>query len=232
MGDFDFLYENDDDNVFHNQGRVMLFRRYIRDFANPIERYTADEFRKRYRFRKDTVRDVLPPIIFEDLIKLNNRELPIPPLLQLLMALRFYATNSFQAVHGDMREFHQYSVCRLVKKVSIAFARRLGQYVKFLTTNNGARDNIRRFYNKAHFPNVSGCIDGTHIPIVPPDANNAELYRNRHGRFSLNVQVVAGPRMEILDIVVRHPGSSHDAGFIIEVPFAQDSIKMKYQVYC
>ncbi|KAJ8911502.1 hypothetical protein NQ315_014427 [Exocentrus adspersus] len=120
MGDFDFLYENDDENVFHNQGRVPLFRRYIRDFGNPIERYTADEFRKRYRFRKDTVRDVslLLPIIFEDLIKLNNRGLPIPPLLQLLIALRFYATNSFQAVHEDMREFHQSSVCRLVKKVS------------------------------------------------------------------------------------------------------------------
>lgn len=38
----------------------------------------------------------------------------------------------------------------------------------------------------------------------------AETFRNRKGYFSKNVQVVAGPSMEILDIVTRWAGSTHD----------------------
>lgn len=36
------------------------------------------------------------------------------------------------------------------------------------------------------------------------------MYRNRKGYFSLNVQVVGGPSLEILDVVARWPGSTHD----------------------
>lgn len=39
---------------------------------------------------------------------------------------------------------------------------------------------------------------------------NAEYFRNRKGYFSLNVQTVADANLEILDIVVRWPGSVHD----------------------
>lgn len=38
----------------------------------------------------------------------------------------------------------------------------------------------------------------------------AEIYRNRKGFFSKNVQVVAGPTLEIQDIVTRWSGSTHD----------------------
>lgn len=50
-------------------------------------------------------------------------------------------------------------------------------------------ENIRLFYDIPHFPNISGCIDGTHICIANPGGENAEVFRNFKGRFSLNVQV-------------------------------------------
>ncbi|VVC26779.1 Harbinger transposase-derived nuclease domain [Cinara cedri] len=40
--------------------------------------------------------------------------------------------------------------------------------------------------------------------------NITEVYRNRKGYFSLNVQVVGGPTLEVLDIVARWPGWTHD----------------------
>lgn len=40
--------------------------------------------------------------------------------------------------------------------------------------------------------------------------NEPEIYRNRKQYFSKNVQVVAGPSLEILDIVTGYAGSSHD----------------------
>lgn len=36
------------------------------------------------------------PIIEDNLAKTSNRDLPVLPVLQLLMALRFYATGNYQ----------------------------------------------------------------------------------------------------------------------------------------
>lgn len=48
---------------------------------------------------------------------------------------------------------------------------------------------MNQFYEIAHFPSVIGCIDCIHIHIVNPGGNNGEIFRNRKGWFSLNVQV-------------------------------------------
>jgi hypothetical protein len=50
-------------------------------------------------------------------------------------------------------------------------------------------------------------IDCTHIKIPSPGRENAELFRNRKGYFSINVQAVYGPNLDILNIVARWPGS-------------------------
>lgn len=39
----------------------------------------------------------------------------------------------------------------------------------------------------------------------------SEVYRNRKGWFSINVQAIVGPNLEFFDMVVRWPGSSHDS---------------------
>lgn len=71
-------------------------KRYIRDGHNPFEFYNEVEFKRRFRFSKEAVMYGLLPKVEEDLTKINNRGLPITPVLQLLVCLRFYATASFQ----------------------------------------------------------------------------------------------------------------------------------------
>jgi len=63
----------------------------------------------------------------------------------------------------------------------------------------------------ASFPAVLGAIDYTHVAIQSPGSPNAELYRNRKGYFSLNVQAVSTSKLIIEDIVNRWPGLSHDS---------------------
>lgn len=58
---------------------------------------------------------------------------------------------------------------------------------------------------------MDGALDCTHIPIQNPGGDQGEHIRNRKAFFSINVQIVSGPRCEILDIVVRWPGSVHDS---------------------
>jgi len=89
-----FLNDEQDDN--NNEEIIRAPKRYIRDQENPFEFYNAQEFKKRFRFAKNSVIFGILPLIEEGLAKINNRGLPISPVLQLLICLRFYATGSFQ----------------------------------------------------------------------------------------------------------------------------------------
>lgn len=86
--------ENNDD--IRHMERVQ--KRYIRDGLNPFEFYNDMEFKKRYRFNKESVLHGILLKIEERLGKINNRGLPISPAMQVLIYLRFYATACFQVL--------------------------------------------------------------------------------------------------------------------------------------
>ena len=67
------------------------------------------------------------------------------------------------------------------------------------------------FYTKSGMPGVIGAIDCTHVPIQSPGGDDAEIYRNRKGYFSINVQLICDPTCYITDVVARWPGSVHDS---------------------
>ncbi|XP_030748939.1 putative nuclease HARBI1 [Sitophilus oryzae] len=111
---------------------------------------------------------------------------------------------------GDLRGISQQSVSLRIRMISKEICRLLPEYIQHPGLEQKRR-NVRLFQAIAGFPGVAACIDCTHIKIVSPGGDNAEVFRNRKGIFSLNVQVAVGPQMEMLDIVVRHPGSAHDS---------------------
>lgn len=61
--------------------RDRMPKRYVRDAHNPLEWWNEIEFKKRYRFDKNTVINFIQPLVAEALIKDSQRGLPIPPLL-------------------------------------------------------------------------------------------------------------------------------------------------------
>ena len=71
-------------------------KRYIRDAEDPFEFYEELEFKKRFRFSKESILYGILPKIEQHLTKINNRGLPVSPAIQLLVCLRFYASASFQ----------------------------------------------------------------------------------------------------------------------------------------
>ncbi|XP_046389324.1 putative nuclease HARBI1 [Ischnura elegans] len=83
-----------------------------------------------------------------------------------------------------------------------------------------------KFFNVAGFPSVIGCIDGRHIPIQSPGGDNAELFRNRKGYFSINVQVVCDADLKLINIVSRWPGSTHDST-IFNASFVRAQLEAK-----
>ena len=70
------------------------------------------------------------------------------------------------------------------------------------------------------FPNVIGCVDGSHIRLhgVPKETENDFVNRKRF--HSINVQFISDHRFKFVDVVAEWPGSTHDS-FI----FSQSDVK-------
>jgi len=130
---------------------------------------------------------------------------------QLLVALRFYATGSFQLVVGDTFAVSKSTVCQTVHRVTEAIASLHDRYVQMPTTAEQQHSTMQAFYNRSKMPGIVGAIDCTHIAIQSPGSDDGEIYRNRKGFFSINVQLVCDPTGYISDVVARWPGSVHDS---------------------
>ncbi|KAH7964579.1 hypothetical protein HPB51_027187 [Rhipicephalus microplus] len=189
---------------------VSIPRQQLRDRLNPMEHFTDSEFLARYRFTKSSVKKLLECLPFEE--SCSNRGHPLPPVMQLLITLRFYGAGTFQVVMGDLVNVSQPTVSRVIERVSRLIAKHLfPAVVNFPNSDDRFRETMVEFYRIAKFPGVTGCIDCTHVRIKSPGGPNGEVYRNRKGYFSINVQVIAGPKLQLYDVVSSWPGSAHDS---------------------
>lgn len=66
----------------------------LKDAENPLASYENCEFESRYGFTKETVQDILQMILY-GLTKYTKRGQPVPPMVELLITLRFLATGVF-----------------------------------------------------------------------------------------------------------------------------------------
>lgn len=152
-----------------------------------MEPYDDEQFLARYRFSKNAVRELLTVLPLRE--SPDNRGQPVPPMLQLLLALRFYGAGTFQTVTGDLVRISQPTVCRAVGKVTLLIAKHLRPMLVQFPAVSQFEKLMRDFYEIGEFPGVTGCIDCTHVRINSPGGADAEVYRNRKGYFSINVQV-------------------------------------------
>lgn len=130
---------------------------------------------------------------------------------QLLCALRYYATGSQLTTCGDVIGVHESTACRIIHRVTHAIASLRPEFIQMPTSETNQNNVVTGFFNIARFPRVIGAIDGTHIKILSPGGDNAEIYRNRKLFFSINTQAICSADLMFQDIVARWHGSAHDA---------------------
>lgn len=193
--------------LFYN--RALRRERVFRDRTNPVEVYNDSDLYSKFRLTRHAILE-LTDILHDEIAAPTLRNHPIPPVLQVCTALRYYATGTFQAVCADLSDISQPSVSRIVHRVSDAVVRvLLPEVVKFPSNQDTPRVQ-HDFRNIAGFPGVVGIVDGTHIKIQAP-TEHEEVFVCRKMYHSINVQVVCDAKMYITDLVVRHPGNTHDA---------------------
>jgi len=170
---------------------------------------TDDEVFQMTRFPRNAVNE-LCLMIKDDIEHPTGRSHAISAETQVLAALQFYATGSFQWVIGRSCGLSQSSVSLAINSVTNALVKRATEFICFPTDQQTLFTNKLSFHAIAGFPNVIGAIDCTHIAIKSPTANE-EAYVNRKGVHTLNIQAVCDADMKILNVVAKWPGSTHDS---------------------
>ena len=166
--------------------------------------FDVSDFQERFRVSHHLL-ECLTNKLAENLIYDSERNMALTVKQQLLLTLRFLASNGFYNLTGDAHGIHKSTVCRTVKRVTRSINNLYNEYVRFPTNCSP-----QFCFEIANFPSVCACIDGSYVKIKCPSTNESQFV-NRHGQHSLNVVFVAGADQMVYFCSPRWPGSVHDA---------------------
>lgn len=155
---------------------------------DPFLEYSEKEFRVKYRFSKENAKKLIRLVEADLKGKGTRKGGSISPHIQVLAALRCWGRNNVQDDCAEYHGFTQSTMSRICVKVAHAFARKAKHIIKMPTLVEDQIVEMEKFKNIAGFKNVLGAIDCTHIRIKAEGGDDAQLFVNRKGYFSLNVQ--------------------------------------------
>ena len=174
-----------------------------------LNKMTDDEVHAVTRFPRSAVEE-LCTLLNDDLARTTRRSNALPVDTQVLTALQFYSSGSFQWMVGRSSGLSQSAVSRIVDDVTKSLCKLANVSIVFPTSQQEITANKLAFHNIAGFPNVIGAIDCTHIRIkAPTEAEDA--FVNRKGVHTINVQAICDANMKLVNVVAKWPGSAHDS---------------------
>ena len=107
--------------------------------------------------------------------------------------MRILAEDSYQKGAGND---HYVNPCQITASESFnecieaMYSELCPRWISYEVDEAKQNEIKRHFYHKTGFPGVNGCIDETHVSIIPPPVVNRFKYFNRKGFYSLNVMLV------------------------------------------
>ncbi|XP_066593233.1 putative nuclease HARBI1 [Prorops nasuta] len=177
----------------HIQRRPRRKRVNIRN--NGLLYFNDEEFRIRFRLNKVQFKEVLLQI--EAKIIQRDRNNAVPPVIQLLAAMRYYATGSFLIMIADFSGISKKMAQIIIHRVSSEIANLFQRYIRLPRTEFGMLKTVKNNFLVSGMIRVIGAIDCVHVRIKSNGGEDAEIWLNSD--------------LQIMDIVARWPGSTHDS---------------------
>ena len=141
-----------------------------------------------YWFSTESIR-LISNLIKSDIERQTSINHALESDKQVLVALRFFANNSFLELVGDtLGRIPKCTISRIITRVSTALASKNSKSIKWPSSVEEAQME-EGFFDKGGFTWVIGFTKGAHIQVQGPSRNKSDFV-NRKGFHSINVQAV------------------------------------------
>lgn len=177
-----------------------------------LDDVTDEDLMSMYGFPRQFIY-YLVELLGPSLSRPTQRSRAISPETQILAALGFYTSGSFQTRMGDAIGISQASMSRCVANVTEALMERATQFIHFPADEASVQALKDEFYGLAGMPGVIGVVDCIHVAIKAPNAEDLS-YVNRKGLHSLNCLMVCDIRGALMTVETNWPGSLQDCAVL------------------
>lgn len=176
----------------------------LRSFDNDFKRYL--------RMNEETFEELLAkvrPCITKQTTKFRK---PIAPELKLAITLRYLATGEdFESLMFHFR-VHSSTIAQFIPTVCYHIYQVLrDEYMKFPKTEYEWNHLVDNTFERWHFPNAWGAIDGKHVRLLLP-ADSGSNYYCYKGFHSIVLMAVVGYDYKFLYVDVGCQGRISDGG--------------------
>lgn len=177
--------------------------------------YTAIEFRRIFRVSVDCFQTLChllatcPEMYVRSPVMGGRKRITLEKTV--LVALRYFGHQENIRLLSDIFDISDSSVVVCRNRVVHALLNNLqDRYISWPLEQNLQADIAEKFREKRGFPGILGCIDGTHVQIMPPK-EHPQSYVNRKNYHSIILQAVCLHNMLFTNCFVGWQGSSHDS---------------------
>ncbi|XP_056884817.1 putative nuclease HARBI1 [Takifugu flavidus] len=152
-------------------------------------------------------------LLQEALCRRTQRSRAISPEVQVLAALGFYTSGSFQTSMGTTIGISQASMSRCVSDVTRALVEKAPQFITFNLDPLSREQSFQEFQRVAGLPGVLGVLDCVQVTIKAPTIEDLS-YVNKKGFHSVGCQLVCNAQGLLLSAETNWPGGLKDTDIL------------------
>ena len=185
----------------------------IPHYENVTTTYDAEDFRRHFRVLPRTFKRLVQYLSqVPGIVKPHSGKGRPPVTLeqQVLITLRYLGTQETYLAISEKFDLSPSTCCQIVQRMCAKLCEVIGNIIVWPNTADHVWQVQEAFRLRCGLPGIVGAMDGSHIPIKPPDADE-QSYFNRKKSHSIVLQAVCDSNEVFTDVYAGWPGSVHDS---------------------